>query len=115
MIHKPDPNRQWRVRVLHHEWWRSKPRWVWKRYMGIGLPNPLPPIFHIITYLSVRGLVRAGLARAVRLIMPGGEVAAEEYATFASTEAVGPYRRVKRRIGWPKRWRVKGGKRLGAR
>jgi hypothetical protein len=51
---------------------------------------------------------------AIRLVAPDGTVAAEEYATYQSVEKVGGNGgSERRRIRWPKKWKVRGGRREG--
>ena len=110
MRHKPSKVGDWRVVVIDrtpNEW---EPRWVWRRAVGVGPIRPLPLLYHFLVFFSMRDGVRRGSVVAVRLLTPDGTVAAEEYArSIVAGEPLKNYP-----IRWPKRWRVRGGKRFGS-
>ena len=111
MIHKPNPEGQWRVLRLEWQWWRARGKWVWT---PIHLRVHASAFIRITWFIAHRELVRTGMYEAIRLVAPDGTVAAEEYATYQSVEKVGGNGgSERRRIRWPKKWKVRGGRREG--
>ncbi len=119
MQHRPSKNGSWRMLVLENRWWLGagpRGKWVWRQYMPGLAREKLPPLYHIIAYLSIRGLVRQGLAHAIRLVTPDGNVAAEEYARFKVFEGYEDGINYQERcpIRWPRVWKVSGRRRCGS-